>query len=48
MRQQIEALIQRTKESANDLSKMKQEQESFALNYHECSKLAGIFLFHLE
>ncbi|XP_014206630.1 signal transducer and activator of transcription 5B isoform X2 [Copidosoma floridanum] len=37
--QQLEALRRRTQETGEDLRKMEQEQESFALAYHECTKL---------
>lgn len=29
-------------ESGEDLRRMEQEQESFALQYHECTKLNGM------
>lgn len=35
----IELLRRRTQESGEDLRRMEQEQESFALQYHECTKL---------
>lgn len=39
--QQIQYLHQRVREAAEDYEKMKQEQESFAIQYHECAKLNG-------
>ncbi|XP_066595837.1 signal transducer and activator of transcription 5B [Prorops nasuta] len=37
--QQVESLRRRTQETGEDLRKMEQEQEAFALSYHECTKL---------
>jgi signal transducer and activator of transcription 5B len=37
--QQLDALRRRTQETGEDLRKMEQEQESFAISYHECTKL---------
>ncbi|KAG8033982.1 hypothetical protein G9C98_008463 [Cotesia typhae] len=37
--QQVEALRRRTQETGEDLRKMEQEQEAFAISYHECTKL---------
>ena len=37
--QQLHILSHKTKETNEDLTKMSQEQESFALIYHECTKL---------
>ncbi|XP_043290168.1 signal transducer and activator of transcription 5B [Venturia canescens] len=37
--QQVEALRRRTQETSEDLRKMAQEQEAFAISYHECTKL---------
>lgn len=39
--QQLEFLRRRTQETGEDLRKMEQEQEAFALQYHECTKLNG-------
>ena len=39
--QQIQYLRQRVHEAGEDYEKMKQEQESFAIQYHECAKLNG-------
>lgn len=44
----MESLRQRTKESSNELRLMEQEQEAFAINYHECTKLNGIAFFMLH
>ncbi|XP_063231375.1 signal transducer and activator of transcription 5B isoform X2 [Bacillus rossius redtenbacheri] len=45
--QQIEYLRRRTQETGEDLRKMEQEQEAFALQYHECTKL-NAHLQHLQ
>ncbi|KAF7994788.1 hypothetical protein HCN44_004260 [Aphidius gifuensis] len=37
--QQVDALRQRTNETGEDLQHMSQEQEAFALTYHECTKI---------
>ncbi|XP_015116346.1 signal transducer and activator of transcription 5B [Diachasma alloeum] len=37
--QQVEALRRRTQETGEDLRKMEQEQEAFAISYHECTKV---------
>ncbi|XP_043192536.1 signal transducer and activator of transcription 5B-like isoform X2 [Amphibalanus amphitrite] len=37
--QQIQYLRQRVHDAGEDYEKMKQEQESFAIQYHECAKL---------
>lgn len=37
--QQLDSLRRRTQETGEDLRKMEQEQESFAIAYHECTKL---------
>lgn len=37
--QQVETLRRRTQETGEDLRKMEQEQEAFAISYHECTKL---------
>ena len=37
--QQLEILRQRTQETGEDLRRMEQEQEAFALEYHELSKI---------
>lgn len=37
--QQVETLRRRTQETSEDLRKMAQEQEAFAISYHECTKL---------
>lgn len=39
--QQLDYLRRRTQETGEDLRKMEQEQEAFALQYHECTKLNG-------
>ena len=39
--QQIQYLRQRVHDAGEDYEKMKQEQESFAIQYHECAKLNG-------
>ncbi|GLG97418.1 Signal transducer and transcription activator [Gryllus bimaculatus] len=45
--QQLDFLRRRTQETGEDLRKMEQEQESFALQYHECTKL-NAHLQHLQ
>ncbi|XP_058798217.1 signal transducer and activator of transcription 5B [Phymastichus coffea] len=37
--QQLDSLRRRTQETGEDLRKMEQEQESFAIAYHDCTKL---------
>lgn len=37
--QQVELLRRRTQETGEDLRRMEQEQEAFAISYHECTKL---------
>ena len=37
--QQVEELRRRTQETGEDLRKMEQEQEAFAICYHECTKI---------
>lgn len=37
--QQVDSLRRRTHESGEDLRKMEQELEAFALSYHECTKI---------
>ncbi|CAG2058172.1 unnamed protein product [Timema podura] len=37
--QQLDFLSRHTQETGGDLRKMEQEQEAFALQYHECTKL---------
>lgn len=39
--QQIDVLRHRTTETGKLLRQMEQEQENFALHYHECTKLNG-------
>lgn len=39
--QQIDVLRHRTTETMKLLRQMEQEQEGFALHYHECTKLNG-------
>ena len=36
---QVDTLRRKTYETGEDLRKIEQEQESFALSYHECTKL---------
>lgn len=38
---QLNTFKDRTLETGEDLRKLEQEQESFALQYHECTKLNG-------
>ncbi|XP_066996363.1 signal transducer and activator of transcription 5B isoform X2 [Anabrus simplex] len=45
--QQLDYLRRRTQETGEDLRKMEQEQEAFALQYHECTKL-NAHLQHLQ
>jgi len=45
--QQLEILRQRTQETGEDLRRMEQEQEAFALEYHEMSKIQAN-LNHLQ
>lgn len=42
---QLELFRTRTQETAEDLRKMEQEQEAFAIQYHECTKLNGNGIF---
>jgi len=44
--QQLDYLRRRTQETGEDLRKMEQEQEAFALQYHECTKLNGKQIIH--
>lgn len=37
--QQLEILRRKTQETGEDLRRMEQEQEAFAISYHECTKL---------
>lgn len=37
--QQVEILKRMTQETGEDLRKIEQEQEAFAISYHECTKL---------
>lgn len=39
--QQLDLLRRRTHDTAEDLRKMEQDQEAFALHYHECTKING-------
>lgn len=41
---QLEQLRRRTQETAEDLRRMEQEQEAFAIQYHECTKLNGEYI----
>jgi signal transducer and activator of transcription 5B len=41
MAQQLQFLRRRTDETGEDLRKMEQEQEAFAINYHDCTKING-------
>lgn len=45
--QQLENLRQRTHETGEDLRRMEQEQEAFALEYHELTKIQAN-LTHLQ
>uniref|UniRef100_A0A0K8T940 Signal transducer and activator of transcription n=1 Tax=Lygus hesperus TaxID=30085 RepID=A0A0K8T940_LYGHE len=45
--QQIEVIRSRTQDTAEELRRMEQEQEAFALQYHECTKL-NAHLSHLQ
>ncbi|XP_046658831.1 signal transducer and activator of transcription 5B [Homalodisca vitripennis] len=45
--QQLELFRSRTQMTSEDLRKLEQEQESFALHYHECNKL-NAHLTHLQ
>ena len=45
--QQLEILRQRTQETSEDLRRMEQEQEAFALEYHELTKIQAN-LTHLQ
>ncbi|XP_071451764.1 signal transducer and activator of transcription 5B isoform X2 [Hetaerina americana] len=45
--QQVEYLRRRTQDTGEDLRRMEQEQEAFALQYHECFKLKA-HLQHLQ
>ncbi|XP_046749375.1 signal transducer and activator of transcription 5B isoform X1 [Diprion similis] len=38
--QQVDALRRRTQETGEDLRRMEQEQEAFAISYHDCTKLS--------
>lgn len=37
--QHVESIRCRTQETGQELRKMEQEQEAFAISYHECTKL---------
>lgn len=39
--QELNVLRARTKESGEDLRNMEQEQEKFAISYHNCTKMNG-------
>lgn len=45
--QQLDMLRQRTQETGEDLRRMEQEQEAFALEYHELTKIQAN-LTHLQ
>ena len=45
--QQLEILRQRTQDTSEDLRRMEQEQEAFALEYHELTKIQAN-LTHLQ
>uniref|UniRef100_A0A0V0G7K5 Signal transducer and activator of transcription n=1 Tax=Triatoma dimidiata TaxID=72491 RepID=A0A0V0G7K5_TRIDM len=45
--QQLDIMRSRTDETAEDLRRMEQEQESFALQYHECTKI-NAHISHLQ
>ena len=45
--QQLDILRQRTQETSEDLRRMEQEQEAFALEYHELTKIQAN-LTHLQ
>ncbi|KAK6639420.1 hypothetical protein RUM43_007693 [Polyplax serrata] len=45
--QQLDILRRRTHDTAEDLRKMEQDQEAFALHYHECTKI-NAHLQHLQ
>lgn len=38
---ELEILHRRTRETADELRHLEQEQESFALQYHDCTKING-------
>lgn len=40
---QVDILRHRTEDTAKDLRKLEEDQESFALQYHECTKINGKF-----
>lgn len=39
---QVEVLRTKTQETNDELQHLEQEQESFALKYHDCTKVRGI------
>lgn len=43
--QQLELFRSRTQITSEELRKLEQEQESFALQYHECNKLNGKYRY---
>lgn len=38
---ELDILHRRTRETADELRQLEQEQESFALQYHDCTKING-------
>lgn len=38
---ELDILHRRTRETADALRQLEQEQESFALQYHDCAKISG-------
>lgn len=38
---ELDILQRRTRETAEELRQLEQEQESFALQYHDCAKITG-------
>ena len=42
--QQLEILRRRTVDTGEELRKIEQWQEDFALQYHECTKINGKFI----
>lgn len=45
---QVDVLQRRTEDTAKDLRKLEEDQESFALQYHECTKINGKSLDFLK
>ncbi|XP_066977172.1 signal transducer and activator of transcription 5B isoform X2 [Macrobrachium rosenbergii] len=45
--QELEVLHRRTRETADELRQLEQEQESFALQYHDCAKI-NAHLSHIQ